>query len=217
MRCSPSHSARHNGPMGRTKAGPDDRSITSGSDFLQLDIGDVPPGGRSQWLAERFRLAIADGCTRSRGNPPSGWDPGPGSHAVRVPHGSNTYAPLAHPPNELVNVGNVVIWPPRWRRFGCPQPRAARGRGGWARVSSRAGPGPPAPLAQGIAKALGGAASALRAGSGSSSRGEARNGWLSWNDGPVGGQRSGMLSRRRLLRPRTLSSMRTIARRVGHS
>jgi len=54
------YAARHNGPVGRARSGTDDRSITSGSDFLQLDIGDAPAGGRSQWLAERFRQAIAD-------------------------------------------------------------------------------------------------------------------------------------------------------------
>ncbi|MGW5371806.1 MocR-like pyridoxine biosynthesis transcription factor PdxR, partial [Streptomyces sp. NPDC004011] len=32
-----------------------------GSDFLQLDIADAPPGGRTAWLADRLRSAIADG------------------------------------------------------------------------------------------------------------------------------------------------------------
>ncbi|MER5731436.1 winged helix-turn-helix domain-containing protein, partial [Streptomyces sp. NPDC002138] len=32
-----------------------------GSDFLQLDIGQAPPGGRTAWLAGRLREAIADG------------------------------------------------------------------------------------------------------------------------------------------------------------
>ncbi|WP_158851788.1 MocR-like pyridoxine biosynthesis transcription factor PdxR [Saccharothrix deserti] len=47
--------------MNRSNGGPFDRSITSGSDFLQLDIGDAPVGGRAEWLAGRLRLAIADG------------------------------------------------------------------------------------------------------------------------------------------------------------
>jgi len=47
--------------MSRAKATLDDRSITSGSDFLQLDIGDAPAGGRSDWLAAQLRLAISDG------------------------------------------------------------------------------------------------------------------------------------------------------------
>ncbi|MGW0875955.1 MocR-like pyridoxine biosynthesis transcription factor PdxR [Streptomyces sp. NPDC002740] len=32
-----------------------------GSDFLQLDIGQAPPGGRTAWLTDRLRSAIADG------------------------------------------------------------------------------------------------------------------------------------------------------------
>ncbi len=48
--------------MDRAKRGPGDRSITpSGSDFLQLDIGAAPAGGRVDWLAMRLRLAISDG------------------------------------------------------------------------------------------------------------------------------------------------------------
>ncbi|WP_116111919.1 PLP-dependent aminotransferase family protein [Amycolatopsis ruanii] len=46
--------------MNRSKAEPVERS-TTGSDFLQLDIGDAPPGGRSAWLSARLRDAIADG------------------------------------------------------------------------------------------------------------------------------------------------------------
>lgn len=33
----------------------------AGSDFLQLDIGRAPAGGRTDWLADRLRDAIADG------------------------------------------------------------------------------------------------------------------------------------------------------------
>lgn len=33
----------------------------AGSDFLQLDAGDAPAGGKADWLAERLRQAIADG------------------------------------------------------------------------------------------------------------------------------------------------------------
>ena len=47
--------------MDRAKPSPDDRSITAGSDFLQLRIEDAPGGGRAGWLAERLRLAISDG------------------------------------------------------------------------------------------------------------------------------------------------------------
>lgn len=33
----------------------------AGSDFLQLDIGQAPPGGRIAWLADQLRSAVADG------------------------------------------------------------------------------------------------------------------------------------------------------------
>ena len=47
--------------MGRSKAGADDRSITAGSDFLQLTVEDAPAGGLSDWLTRHLRLAISDG------------------------------------------------------------------------------------------------------------------------------------------------------------
>ncbi|MEQ4304763.1 PLP-dependent aminotransferase family protein [Plantactinospora sp. B6F1] len=47
--------------MSRAKQEAADRSISSGSDFLQLDIGDAPAGGRADWLASRLRSAISDG------------------------------------------------------------------------------------------------------------------------------------------------------------
>ena len=47
--------------MGRSKENVDDRSITSGSDFLQLNIDDAPAGGLSDWLARQLRLAVSDG------------------------------------------------------------------------------------------------------------------------------------------------------------
>ncbi|MFC4950465.1 PLP-dependent aminotransferase family protein [Pseudonocardia sp. GCM10023141] len=46
--------------MDSAPQGRDDRT-TTGSDFLQLRIGDAPPGGLSDWLADRLRLAISDG------------------------------------------------------------------------------------------------------------------------------------------------------------
>jgi GntR family transcriptional regulator/MocR family aminotransferase len=45
----------------RSEGDAPDRSIISGSDFLQLDPGDAPAGGLSDWLARRLRLAISDG------------------------------------------------------------------------------------------------------------------------------------------------------------
>ena len=47
--------------MGRAKGVPDDRSITPGTDFLQLHAGDAPAGGLASWLARQLRLAISDG------------------------------------------------------------------------------------------------------------------------------------------------------------
>src|SRR5215475_8478667 len=47
--------------MGKAGNGAADRAVTSGSDFLQLDIAEAPPGGRCDWLTSRLRTAIADG------------------------------------------------------------------------------------------------------------------------------------------------------------
>jgi GntR family transcriptional regulator/MocR family aminotransferase len=47
--------------MSRSKAGFIDRSITCGSDFLQLNVDEAPAGGRADWLAGQLRLAIFDG------------------------------------------------------------------------------------------------------------------------------------------------------------
>ena len=47
--------------MHRSNPAPADRSTTAGSDFLQLDIGDAPAGGRADWLTRRLREAIGDG------------------------------------------------------------------------------------------------------------------------------------------------------------
>ncbi|MEU8342726.1 PLP-dependent aminotransferase family protein [Spirillospora sp. NPDC048832] len=47
--------------MHRSNHDETDRAITRGSDFLQLDPADAPPGGLADWLARRLRDAIADG------------------------------------------------------------------------------------------------------------------------------------------------------------
>ncbi|KUN76486.1 MocR-like pyridoxine biosynthesis transcription factor PdxR [Streptomyces griseoruber] len=56
--------------MGRSKKSPVQGSKPAdasapggavGSDFLQLDIGQAPPGGRIAWLADQLRSAVADG------------------------------------------------------------------------------------------------------------------------------------------------------------
>jgi len=43
----------------RAKTGLPERSI--GSDFLQLDVREAPPGGLADWLAGQLRAAVADG------------------------------------------------------------------------------------------------------------------------------------------------------------
>ncbi|MEW2354326.1 PLP-dependent aminotransferase family protein [Spirillospora sp. NPDC029432] len=47
--------------VNRSKQARSDRSITGGSDFLQLDVREAPPGGLSDWLAGRLRQAVSDG------------------------------------------------------------------------------------------------------------------------------------------------------------
>ncbi|MFD1934011.1 PLP-dependent aminotransferase family protein [Nonomuraea mangrovi] len=47
--------------MNRSKQDASRRSIAVGSDFLQLDAGEAPAGGLSDWLAGRLRRAMADG------------------------------------------------------------------------------------------------------------------------------------------------------------
>ncbi|WP_344418084.1 PLP-dependent aminotransferase family protein [Amycolatopsis minnesotensis] len=47
--------------MNRSNGDTVQRSITPGSDFLQLDVGQAPAGGLSDWLAGRLRLAVSDG------------------------------------------------------------------------------------------------------------------------------------------------------------
>ncbi|MFF1375964.1 PLP-dependent aminotransferase family protein [Streptomyces sp. NPDC058308] len=49
--------------MNRSIGSPADRSITTDatSDFLQLDPGEAPSGGLSDWLTARIRTALADG------------------------------------------------------------------------------------------------------------------------------------------------------------
>ncbi|MEU7898778.1 PLP-dependent aminotransferase family protein [Nonomuraea sp. NPDC049152] len=57
--------------MNRSNQGASRRSITVGSDFLQLDAGDAPAGGLSDWLAGRLRLAMADGSLPVGGRLPA--------------------------------------------------------------------------------------------------------------------------------------------------
>lgn len=47
--------------MHRSNGNASSRSITAGSDFLQLNADHAPVGGLSAWLARQLRLAISDG------------------------------------------------------------------------------------------------------------------------------------------------------------
>ncbi|MCZ7423036.1 PLP-dependent aminotransferase family protein [Verrucosispora sp. WMMA2121] len=49
------------GDPGRTSPPVPEPSLNAGADFLHLDVGQAPPGGRATWLADRLRRAIADG------------------------------------------------------------------------------------------------------------------------------------------------------------
>ncbi|GAA4079531.1 PLP-dependent aminotransferase family protein [Streptomyces hundungensis] len=49
------------GDMTPTTAAGRGNTVVRGSDFLLLDIGDAPVGGKADWLAERLREAMADG------------------------------------------------------------------------------------------------------------------------------------------------------------
>ncbi|WP_067483230.1 MocR-like pyridoxine biosynthesis transcription factor PdxR [Actinomadura hibisca] len=48
--------------MHRSNGDASERSITSGSDFLQLNVAEAPPGGLADWLTGRLRLAISGGA-----------------------------------------------------------------------------------------------------------------------------------------------------------
>ncbi|MEU7754205.1 PLP-dependent aminotransferase family protein [Micromonospora sp. NPDC049171] len=47
--------------MGRAKPMVSEGSISAGSDFLHLSVTDAAPGGRTDWLTDRLRQAIAEG------------------------------------------------------------------------------------------------------------------------------------------------------------
>ncbi|WP_232511276.1 MocR-like pyridoxine biosynthesis transcription factor PdxR [Micromonospora sediminimaris] len=46
---------------GRTPRPAAEPTLNAGADFLHLDVGQAPPGGRATWLTDRLRRAIADG------------------------------------------------------------------------------------------------------------------------------------------------------------
>src|SRR5690348_3340236 len=98
--------------MADSSTGPADGSITPGSDFLQLRIEEAPAGGRSDWLAERLRHAIADG---------------------RLPVGSRLPATRVLAADLGVSRGVVTE---AYRRLGEDGQLAGRGRGGTVVVAA---------------------------------------------------------------------------------
>ncbi|MFF9363811.1 MocR-like pyridoxine biosynthesis transcription factor PdxR [Streptomyces griseoluteus] len=90
-----------------------------GSDFLQLDIADAPPGGRTAWLADRLRSAIADG---------------------RLPVGSRL--PASRVLAEELRVTRGVVTE-AYRRLSEAGQIAGRGRGGTVVVAAPAPPASP--------------------------------------------------------------------------
>ncbi|MEU5666214.1 PLP-dependent aminotransferase family protein [Streptomyces longwoodensis] len=90
-----------------------------GSDFLQLDIADAPPGGMTAWLADRLRSAIADG---------------------RLPVG--TRLPASRVLAEELRVTRGVVTE-AYRRLSESGQIAGRGRGGTVVVAAPARPVPP--------------------------------------------------------------------------
>lgn len=123
------HNARYgcydsDGQVGRRAKRAGGRSprpgVTLGSDFLQLDIADAPPGGRTAWLADRLRSAIADG---------------------RLPVG--TRLPASRVLAEELRVTRGVVTE-AYRRLSESGQIAGRGRGGTVVVAAPARPAPPA-------------------------------------------------------------------------
>ncbi|WP_425086158.1 PLP-dependent aminotransferase family protein [Streptomyces hainanensis] len=91
-----------------------------GSDFLQLDIDEAPPGGRTAWLADRLRSAIADG---------------------RLPVGSRL--PASRVLAEELRVTRGVVTE-AYQRLAESGQIAGRGRRGTVVVAAPATPGEPA-------------------------------------------------------------------------
>ncbi|MER7764534.1 PLP-dependent aminotransferase family protein [Streptomyces sp. NPDC097619] len=112
--------------MSRSKADPSDRSnerptasVAPGPDFLQLDIGQAPPRGRTDWLTGRLRQAVADG---------------------RLPVGSRLPAGRALAEELRVSRGVVTE---AYRRLAESGQTAGRGRHGTIVVAAPTAPTPP--------------------------------------------------------------------------
>ncbi|MCX4782389.1 PLP-dependent aminotransferase family protein [Streptomyces sp. NBC_01264] len=117
---------------------------TAGSDFLQLDIGRAPAGGRTEWLADRLRAAIADGRLAVGSRLPA-------SRVLAAELGvsrglvTEAYQRLAETGQVAGRgrAGTVVVAAPVTERL----PRSGPARSGTARsgVPDRAGPFTPGP------------------------------------------------------------------------
>ncbi|KAA5834929.1 PLP-dependent aminotransferase family protein [Saccharopolyspora hirsuta] len=108
--------------MPRSNDGSSDWSKTPGADFLQLNAEDAPAGGLSTWLADRLRIAIADG---------------------RLPVGSRLPATRTLAAELRVSRGAVTE---AYRRLGEDGHVAGRGRNGTIVVATPvSAPRPPTP------------------------------------------------------------------------
>lgn len=121
-----------------------DRPAGAGTDFLQLDIGQAPAGGRADWLTRQLRLALADG---------------------RLPVGTTLPATRVLAAELRVSRGVVTE---AYRRLGEEGHLVGRGRNGTVVVATpahpAAAPAPAAPPGGGTATAEGGAAPAQGSG-----------------------------------------------------
>ncbi|MFG2353163.1 PLP-dependent aminotransferase family protein [Streptomyces sp. NPDC048521] len=105
---------------------------THGSDFLQLAVGDVPAGGKAQWLTGRLRQAIADGRLAVGGRlPPTRVL----AAELRVSRGvvTEAYRRLAEDGQvEGRRRGGTVVVAAPFATPAAPGGTAAQGAGGWA-------------------------------------------------------------------------------------
>lgn len=103
---------RSNGECSEGSIGAAGVTAAGASDFLQLDMGDAPAGGRADWLAGQLRRAIADG---------------------RLPVGSKLPATRVLAAELRVSRGVVTE---AYRRLGEDGQLAGRGRGGTVVVAA---------------------------------------------------------------------------------
>ncbi|MFC9307511.1 PLP-dependent aminotransferase family protein [Streptomyces sp. NPDC057011] len=125
--------SKESGTQG-SKTAPPGATASPGSDFLQLDVGQAPPGSRTEWLAGRLRAAIADGT---------------------LPVGSRLPASRVLAAELRVSRGLVTE---AYQRLAETGQVSGRGRGGTVVVAA-----PPPPAAPAPAPSRGGLVDALRA------------------------------------------------------